>query len=112
MFSGHQVPEKGDDQMQIPFQTPVNSDLVKESGTVTIASAPVNGNGYADVAFRCQYGAAPVVIATVQSASSSNVVPSCYNVTANGCRIYIRNNHTSALTDVVVGYAVIDNTPS
>ena len=81
--------------------------LIKEAGIAKIASAPVNSNGYVDVAFVKHYDTTPVVMVTVQNASSTNVIASCYDITTIGCRIYIRNNHTSAMTNVVVGYAVV-----
>ena len=45
--AGHQAPEKGDDQMQLSFQTPVNSDLIVQTNILwenpnpTVALSPV-----------------------------------------------------------------------
>ena len=45
--AGHQAPEKGDDQMQLSFQTPVNSDLTKDiTSSITIERSGTNNAYY------------------------------------------------------------------
>ena len=38
--AGHQAPEKGDDQMQLSFQTPVNSDLTWKMLSQKVGKVP------------------------------------------------------------------------
>jgi len=56
--AGHQAPEKGDDQMQLSFQTPVNSDLgwkklSEKTGKVSSGPVPDNAN---DICIRVSQG--------------------------------------------------------
>lgn len=80
---------------------------IKEAGTVTIPSIAAASNAYADVDFEQHYDVPPLILTSVQASTSTQIRVSCEKLTATGVRIYVRNDYTSAISDVIIGYAIL-----
>lgn len=72
-----------------------------------IKNIPATSNAYADVIFTQHYDVTPIILTTAQSTTSTQIRVSCEGLTATGVRIYVRNDYTGTVSNVVIGYAVI-----
>ena len=79
---------------------------ITECGVLEIPDIPSGVNGSRIVTFEKTYENTPIVMVSVISSPSTNVIAMCDNLSKTNVKVFARNNFSSAIT-AKVAYAVI-----